>query len=189
MAPAPSRSRSIAIAAAWGFAEATLFFVVPDVHVGWVALRRPRRVLAVWPAAVVGGVIGAAALHRMVRAGWEPGPTFASLPGMRADDRQRVRDGVERDVTRAFITAAVTGLPLKLYVAESARQGLPMRRTLLLATINRVPRIGVFALALAAIGGVGRRVGLSGAVPQAVLYGAGWLVFYGWYWIVRSARG
>ena len=32
-----------ALAALWGFAEATVFFIVPDVHLSWLALRsRPR---------------------------------------------------------------------------------------------------------------------------------------------------
>ena len=43
-------------AALWGVAEATLFFVVPDVLVGWIALRGPRRTLVVWLGATAGGI-------------------------------------------------------------------------------------------------------------------------------------
>jgi hypothetical protein len=176
------------IAAGWGAAEATVFFVVPDVQVGWVALRRPRLAVATWLAAVVGGVVGAAAVHQAVLAGWNPDEVFRSLPGTQAGDLERVRVAVERDPLRAFIAGAMSGVPLKIYVAEAARQGLPLRRTLGLVVINRAPRIGLFGLSLAAAGAAVRLRWQPNGRQAAAVYGLGWVAFYSWYWILRAER-
>jgi membrane protein YqaA with SNARE-associated domain len=177
-------SRAISISTIWGFAEATLFFVVPDVWVGWIAMRRPRRVVAMWLAASAGGILGAAILHIAVRSGWDPDRRFRSLPGVQAGDIEDVREAIAADPTRAFAMGAVTGVPVKIYVAEAARAGLPLSRTVALVALNRVPRIGVSGLVGVTIGALAPRVGLGRPVT-AVLYIVGWFLFYAWYWLMR----
>lgn len=173
------------VALAWGFAEATLFFVVPDVSVGWVALRRPRSAVGAWAASVAGALLGSAIMHRAVRAGWEPDPVFRSLPGTHAGDLQRVRAGVERDPARAFVTGSFSGLPVKFYVAAAAQHDLPLRTTLVLVIANRAPRIGIFALALGAGGLAARSMRQPSRALSLLLYVSGWSVFYAWYWLLR----
>jgi hypothetical protein len=173
------------VAVFWGVAEATLFFVVPDVLVGWLALRRPRRMLAAWLAATVGGIAGAALVHTAVRNGWDPDPVFRALPGTQIGDIPRVRAAIADDPTRAFALGAISGVPLKIYVAEAARARLPLRRTLVLVAINRAPRIGVSGLAAAVVGTATRRIG-PGSLVTGAIYTLGWVVFYAWYWAVRN---
>jgi membrane protein YqaA with SNARE-associated domain len=55
--------RGIPLCFAWGFAEATAFFVVPDVAVGAAALFSPRRKMASAVAAVSGTLVGGAVLY------------------------------------------------------------------------------------------------------------------------------
>ncbi len=55
-------ARGYALSAAWGFAEATLFFIVPDVIVTFLAFRYGFRrgwIAAAWAAfgAVIGGIV------------------------------------------------------------------------------------------------------------------------------------
>ncbi|WAP51719.1 hypothetical protein OL239_18620 [Arthrobacter sp. ATA002] len=50
--------RDHAIAGAWGFAEATFFFVVPDVWTSRVGLRRPKRALGTTVSALGGAMAG-----------------------------------------------------------------------------------------------------------------------------------
>jgi hypothetical protein len=172
-------------AAFWGVAEATLFFVVPDVLVGWLALRRPRWMLASWLAATVGGIVGAALVHTAVRKGWDPDPVYRALPGTQIGDIRRVRAAIADDSTRAFAMGAISGVPVKIYVAEAARAQLPLRRTLLLVAINRAPRIGVSGLVAAIVGTATPRTGLGSSATGAI-YALGWVVFYAWYWVVRN---
>ena len=55
---------ALAASAVWGYAEATRFYIVPDVLIGWVALHGARP--GVWTAlaATAGAVLGGAAVHR-----------------------------------------------------------------------------------------------------------------------------
>ena len=43
----------------WGVAEASLFFVVPDVWTGWIAIVAPRRAVPVLVMTLLGAVLGA----------------------------------------------------------------------------------------------------------------------------------
>lgn len=172
-------------AALWGVAEATLFFVVPDVLVGWLVLRQPRRMPTAWLAACIGGLAGASLVHTAVSNGWDPDRVFRSLPGTQIGDIARVRAAIADDPTRAFALGSMSGVPLKIYVAEAARAGLPLRHTLLLVAVNRGPRLGVSGLAAAAVGIATRHTG-PGLLATGAIYWLGWIVFYAWYWIVRS---
>jgi len=176
----------VIIAAIWGVAEATLFFVVPDVAVGWIALRRPRHTVAAWLAATAGGVVGAVFTYQAVRRGWDPDPVFVRLPGMQVGDIERVRDAVSAEPVRAFALGAISGVPLKVYLAEAARKGLSLRYTLALLVLDRAPRIGLTAVCLALIGVMARRRGHTGTGSTGALYGVAWAAFYAWYWLVRK---
>jgi membrane protein YqaA with SNARE-associated domain len=71
---------ALALLFAWGFAEATVFFVVCDVAVSWIAVRRGLRsgVVAALVAAA-GAVLGIVLLH-----GWalrDPAAALALVDG------------------------------------------------------------------------------------------------------------
>ena len=179
---APRPHLDTIVAGAWGLAEGSVFFVVPDVPIGWTALRRPGSLVAAWLAATGGGVLGAALVHWAVRHGWDPDPLFGRLPGSRPGDLERVRMAVASDVTRAFVMGSVSGIPLKVYVAEAARQGVPVSRVLALAALNRAPRLGLYGLSLGFVGALARDRWQPGRLFTALVYGLGWTVFYAWFW-------
>ena len=69
----------LVLAAVWGFSEATLFFIVPDVIVGLIALHHPRKALWAGGAAVAGACVGGALLYAVgsqigadLRSVWTP---------------------------------------------------------------------------------------------------------------------
>ena len=47
----------------WGFAEATLFFVVPDVLLSWIALNHPRKAWIACGWAVGGTLVGGTVMY------------------------------------------------------------------------------------------------------------------------------
>src|SRR5690625_504792 len=53
-----------AIAAAWGVAEGTVFFIVPDVWISWVALKSRRRSLTTTLSALAGALVGGVATYK-----------------------------------------------------------------------------------------------------------------------------
>jgi len=66
----------LAAAAAWGLAEATLFFIVPDVLLSWLAAFRPR---VAWPAVLtclVGALAGGVIMYLAAADAPKPVPLF-----------------------------------------------------------------------------------------------------------------
>jgi membrane protein YqaA with SNARE-associated domain len=168
-------------AALWGFAEATLFFIVPDVLLTFVTLRRGlRRALAACAWAAAGAVVGGAAIYAW--AATDPDAALAAVgavPAISADLMESVRQDLAAEGPGALFTAGVTGVPYKIYAAAAPGEGLHWAGFLAVSFAARMFR---FALAVLATGGLDRL--LSRRVPKrgrlALLAGV-WLVFYAGY--------
>ena len=78
--------RAAAIAGGWGLAEATLFFVVPDVWIGLLALFGWRAGLRAVALAVAGALLGGALMYG-VGAGVEPDRSGGLLDAVPAVSR------------------------------------------------------------------------------------------------------
>lgn len=116
-------------AAAWGFAEATVFFIVPDVLLTtammWSEQPQTRRILAWVLAAVCGAVLGGGLMRYWATA--DPADAtrvVLAVPGI----SEPMRAGVERELdehgAKALLTAGWRGLPYKLFAVEAGRAGI-----------------------------------------------------------------
>jgi membrane protein YqaA with SNARE-associated domain len=169
---------TVLAAAAWGYAEATTFYVVPDVLIGWAAIRRLRLGVASALAATAGAVIGGAVVHRNAER-FRSAQT--AIPGigdaMIADAAERFR----RQRWRAVIRAPIDGIPYKVYAAEAGVAGRPLRELVLVTPFARAWRF--FAIAVGAslagtiLAPVRRRVGLSLLVYLSV-WSATYLAYF-----------
>jgi hypothetical protein len=100
----------------WGFAEGTLFFIVPDLILSWASLSGVRCGIKIFGAILAGAVIGGLCLYTWAL--WRPDSArsaVASVPFVRA----RMFDKVEEDyrthgVSGIFYTLG-TGIPYKVY--------------------------------------------------------------------------
>jgi membrane protein YqaA with SNARE-associated domain len=135
-----------AIAMLWGFAEATLFFVIPDVWITRVALRSRRESLVAVAFAIAGAMAGGAIVYlwgardpAAVRAAFDALPAIS--PGLIDSIGARWQQlGVWAPLVGAF-----SGVPYKLYAAQAAGfVGLPL--FVALSVLARGARFVVFAL-------------------------------------------
>src|SRR5699024_60185 len=97
------------VAAAWGGAEATVFFMVPALWPSWLALHNPRRGIPTTVSALAGGLAGGA-LNDTVAERMQPDDTekiLTSIPGI---STQMVAD-VERQLDEQGWSAFVFGPP------------------------------------------------------------------------------
>ncbi|MDO5534331.1 MAG: hypothetical protein Q4F65_06745 [Propionibacteriaceae bacterium] len=180
-----------AVAAAWGFAEATVFFIVPDVWTSRVALRRPGRALAATLSATAGAVLGGALGHA-VASRVDPARTAAwavRIPAIGSAMVERVDVEVAESGYRALLVGPTKGIPYKLYARAAGVQGLPMG-ALLVWTIPA--RMGRFVLVTGATGGLAalaRRMGLGDERLARAVHTVGWAAFYAWYFRRFSRSG
>lgn len=161
---------------------------MPDVAVGLVALFRPTRAATATLAAVVGGVAGSLALRAAIRRGWNPEPLILALPGITSDDLVWARSAVAADPIRAFLSGAARGTPVKVLTAEATQQGMTPERLVPLVVLNRAPRIGAAAAAMAILGFVAGPLVTRQPRLVAAVYAAGWVAFYAWFWSSRQKR-
>lgn len=174
-------ARERAIAAAWGFAEATLFFVVPDVWLTRLALGGAARALiaAAWAGA---GAVAAGALMW-----WWGAESAASaeraldaLPAIAPAMIERVRAELAGHGPVAVAAGGFAGTPYKVYAVEAGALGVSLPAFLAASAGARLARFGAAVLLAAGLA----RWPLSGwsAPRRRLAHAVAWAVFYGLYW-------
>ncbi len=173
------------VAAGWGAAEASLFFLVPDLWVMFVALFAPGRTLKVLRATVAGALVGATLLWWLAPSWPALGDAIAALPGIRPVDLATASGELGGQGLGAFLNGPLQGLPVKLYIHGAALLGQPLGGVLLMVALNRLERVGLSAAVAWAVGTVFRRP--IERHPRAVLAGyiGLMLVTYGAYFTLR----
>jgi hypothetical protein len=170
----------IALAFGWGVAEASLFFVVPDVLLGWIALRRGVRAgLSAALAAAAGAALGGGAM--LLWAAADPDGARAAilaLPAIDADMMAGLRDRMNHlGTVPALLLASLTGVPYKIGAVLMPDFGWSLIGALAVTPLIRLPRFLLTVLIAAAA----RRLELPPRIA-APLYFGGWAVFYAFYW-------
>jgi len=168
------------IAFLWGVAEATFFFIVPDVFISMLATqRRARAALLAALAALAGALLG----------GWIMFTWGALTPREAIFGFLNMVPAVSRDMiaaalqdmqemgARAVLFGPLSGTPYKIYAALAPHAGLALPAFLLISVPARLVRFLLSALVAHALAGLLRRYA-PGLNPLWV-WGGFWLAFYG----------
>lgn len=176
----------LAIAGLWGLAEATVFFVVPDVWISFVAMRRGWQAgLLAACLACIGALIGGALMYLW---GGRDAASARHLldmipaisPGMIWVTGYQLKDAGPV----GMILGAFTGVPFKIYAVEAGANGTGLGAFLGMAAIARITRFALAALIAAAAANILRRF-YSERTILSLLAGF-WIVFYAWYFTVTG---
>src|SRR5271157_5406652 len=112
----------LAVAFLWGLAEATFFFVIPDVFLSFVAILAGRRTWTHILAAVSGALVGGALLFQWAQVNpIHAHAAVARVPFMRESMFAKVDEGLRSQGLTAVLLGSVTGIPYKLYAVEAPR--------------------------------------------------------------------
>jgi hypothetical protein len=172
--------RGVTTSFLWGLSEATLFFVVPDVAVGAVALFGWRRGLKAAAAAIVGAVLGGVALYLVARGmGAGVRDLIDRLPGIPHRFFAETRDAIADDGGAAIVAGPSRGVPYKVYAAEWAlagRGGLDLIAWTVPARAARIVPAALISSLTAAFWR--RRFGEWRVGLLLLLYLAVWVVIY-----------
>jgi membrane protein YqaA with SNARE-associated domain len=165
----------------WGFAEATLFFIVPDVLLGAVALFAPRaapRLLAF----TLAGALAGGALTYGVASELRPSQSeavLAGVPTVKDSAIHRVEREMRDDGPRSIVYGPLRmGTPYKLYARAAAVEDEAFSSFFLWSIPGRLERMLPVTLVAALVGFLAR--GWIARRPRAILasYGALWLAVY-----------
>jgi hypothetical protein len=174
-----SSRHALWLGAGWAAAEAALFFIVPDVWLGFVALYAPRRMPRTLMAIIIGAALGAIALYlATLVVGDGLSNVITAIPGIDQADLQQARTELAEQGAVAFLHGILVALPLKLYVHASALLGVGLGDVVVFTVINRIERLLVFGLLMACVGWLGRPVIARWPLAAAFLYALAWVTFY-----------
>jgi membrane protein YqaA with SNARE-associated domain len=176
----------IAGAALWGVAEASLFFVVPDVLITFAVMRFGLRqgLLLCVVAAIFAAVTG---YGMWLWGAYDPeGARHAMLlvPAVGPDLLARAQNEIATGWPLHLVTGAMTGVPYKLYAVEAGAQGIG---PLLFLPMSFVARLSRFVLTAAAAA-IGREFVMRLGKPgwRYWTWMLAWVATYGFYWTTRG---
>jgi membrane protein YqaA with SNARE-associated domain len=176
---------SIAVAALWGFAEATLFFIVPDVWISLAALRDRRAGLLACLASVAGALAGGLVMYAWGSKDPEGAAgALAAVPAVSRRMIEQVRSSLSSTGFLSLFIGPLTGTPYKIYAVESGAVGASLPLFLLVSIPARGARF--LLVALAASWASRRPLGdwpLRRKRAAAIVL---WVVFYAVYFALKS---
>jgi hypothetical protein len=177
----------VAAAAAWGLAEATLFFVVPDVLLSWLAAFRPRQAWPAIAACLAGALAGGLAMHAAGRD--SPGAARGLLdrvPAVSAPLVRRTGAALEAGYGRQMLRAGFSGVPYKIMAVESGARGVGTGTFLAWSVPARLPRWLLVVLVARGVASLIRaRVRRPGPVLWAT-WATAWTAVYAVYFSVMG---
>jgi membrane protein YqaA with SNARE-associated domain len=166
----------------WGFAEATLFFIVPDVLLTMVALfsfQRSARVLAcIMLGALAGGTIMfylGASKPEQARA------VVLRVPFVSPAMFEKTAESFRRDGIWALTKGPGNGIPYKVYCVQAGRYS-GSALFLVVSLLARLERFALFWLIAGAIGFIFQRNIRRQPKVTVAIYACIWIVGYAWYW-------
>jgi hypothetical protein len=171
----------MAAAALWGFAEAALFVIVPDVLLSGIAVRCGRRAALAATAWTIAGAVAGGAL--MYRWGLQDAAVATAmldrLPAIAPAMIDRVNASLRTEGLAAMAIGAFSGVPYKVYAVMAPGAGIGLGAFLVASVPVRALRF--VAVALVADGANRLLAARLTARQRHALLAAVWLVFYGAY--------
>jgi hypothetical protein len=195
MAPLP-RQRGILAAALsgllWGLAEATVFFIVPDVLLCYWALKSAKEALASTLGVVAGAMLGGVMLYLSLDLDPDRYEFFHAiwnyLPGFRLKMADIAAEHLRAGGAAGLLAGPTSGIPYRVYVLEAWQLKLPLGEILLWTPIARLERIVIAPIIVLALRLVTERL-LAPRFKQirwdwvlAALVVTYWIGLYVWYW-------
>ncbi len=164
----------------WGVAEATLFFIVPDVILSYIGVRQgPRAAAKASLIAAFGAATGGVVMYL-----WSWGDPAAALaavaavPAISAEMIGRAREAMGGDWFAATLLGPLTSTPYKVYAILAPESGVPLAGFALASVVARLPRFLAVGIGVAALGAWLRA---RAKLPERAvlgLLGLCWIAFY-----------
>jgi hypothetical protein len=168
----------VLIAGLWGFAEATLFFLVPDIWLTALAVRRGLKpALLACLAALAGALLGGLAMYGWGAADPATARTVMDwVPAIDAATIGQVRTALYEDGAVAVFLGPLLGVPYKIYAVEAAGAGIGLAVFLAVSIPARLIRFLVVTIVAWAISAA--LAGHTGPRFRTGLLAGVWVAFY-----------
>ena len=177
-----SNRAALTLAFAWGFLEATFFFIVPDVLLTLIACRALKPALKATVAALVGALAGGVLMYLL--GAREPGYArffLDHVPAISPALVTRVASQVDEIGLMAVLLGPLKGIPYKIYAVEWGARGGSFVAFMLISIPARYVRFFLTALIARGIAKLivpltNQRVSIEMLILLVI-----WMTFYAFY--------
>lgn len=168
--------------AAWGFAEASLFFVVPDVLLTLIALYSFRRSIKLVACILLGALAGGTVMFYLgAKNPADAKALVLHVPFVSDAMFSKTQAGFQHDGIWTLAKAPGNGIPYKVYCVQASQYaGWPA--FIAISALARLERFAPFWLVASILGFVFRRGIQRRPWPPAALHACLWMLGYAWYW-------
>jgi len=170
----------------WGFAEATLFFIVPDFLLTLAAIKLGwRKALLLILYCLSGALFGGAVMYGLAVFDVESARSIVDhVPLIQSEMIQRVAAEMQGQWLWDMFVGALTGTPYKVYAIAAPGADVSLAMFLLGSVVVR-PFRWILTLLLAA--GISATLGKAGLGRFVLpLWAAMWIAFYIFYYAILS---
>ena len=172
---------ALILALVWGYAEATLFFIVPDVLISFIVVAHGVR-RAAWSAliAAAGAALGGLTMYAWAATAPEAArAAIAALPAIDMGLVERAQGALADGGYWAMLRGSFTGTPYKVFAVGAGALHWPWWQFVLLTPLVRLPRFLVTIVLTAPVGHLFvRRLSVRACLT---LLAGFWVVFYAIY--------
>jgi membrane protein YqaA with SNARE-associated domain len=134
------------LACGWGFAEATLFFILPDVLLSYFALDRKERLLRLILCALAGAIVGGIIMYyrgfHSPQTAWH---WVEAVPAINSELMNSVGKQLNVTGVSAIILGPLQGLPYKTYAVQAVSAGIGLPLFVLFSVVARLLRFMLIA--------------------------------------------
>jgi membrane protein YqaA with SNARE-associated domain len=177
-------STAATVAASWGFAEATLFFIVPDVWLTFVAVGDRRAALWGCAASTVGALAGGLLMFAWGVADADHAlAVIDAVPAIDGRMLAHVQAQIEDLGSWALLVGPAIGTPYKVYAATAGAAGVSIAAFVVASLTSRATRFVLLVAAAAWCSEHPLRGWTLRQRRQAVLlfWGLVYLAYFGWH--------
>lgn len=134
------------IAFFWGFAEATLFFIIPDVWISLLALQSRNEALLGCLYSLAGAMLGGAVMYFLGRKELQRwNTTLEKIPAIHSRDILKVQSDLKSSGAASVLFGPLFGIPYKIY-AVNAHSVMSIASFMLISIPAREIRFALIAL-------------------------------------------
>ena len=146
------------IAGFWGFAEATFFFLIPDILLTYLAIRFGlRKALLASIYAVCGAVFGGFLMYRWGVRSEEAALAFLdAIPAIGPEMFATVQGHLQDHGVMGLFLGSANGIPYKIYAVNAPAQAVPFHTFLLMSFPARMYRFLIVCFLAASFGYLSR---------------------------------
>ncbi len=132
------------LSALWGFAEATFFFLVPDIWLSRMALHDPKRALRNCLVATVGALLGGLGVYLAAEADFGAvRRLLEAIPAISPGMIDRAGAALGAAPLSALLEGMAGGTPYKIYAAWAGDSGLNLALFMAYSALARLLRFAL----------------------------------------------